>query len=117
MTDQQFQRSLEVSRQEQSFLKLITTLNTSSILLIVAFLEKLFKNPEYKYFIIISLICFVVSILSSLIIYIKIILSVDKDSELDIEPGCMSFILFIFLLGGFFIGIVSLVIFAIINLY
>ncbi len=56
---------LEGVKQLHDSLKHLTTLSTGSIVLTVAFLEKLFSNPEWKGIIIISILAFVGSLFCS----------------------------------------------------
>jgi len=48
-------------------LKHLTTLNTGSIVIVAALLEKLFKNPEWKNLVAVSFTCFVLSIVTAFI--------------------------------------------------
>jgi hypothetical protein len=96
--------------------KHLTTLSTGSILLMAAFLEKLFKNPNWSFLVSITFVCFILAIISSLAGMItysaKVIASHDEDTDLS-KP-----LLIISVFGGFgcfLIGVTSLVIFALKN--
>jgi len=119
MNGQISQRKLESLKQEQSFLRHLTTLNTGSILLLVTFLDKLFKYPEWQSLIGVSLISFAISICGCLIIHLLSILMIAKTTNKKSSyAGCFFEGLLVLLsFGGFFIGLVSMVIFAMKNLY
>ena len=51
------------------YLKHLTTLSTGSIVLLVAFLEKIFLQPRWKFLVIISISAFAVSVLASVIVH------------------------------------------------
>jgi hypothetical protein len=98
------------------YLKHISSLSTGSILLIVAFLEKLFVNPEWKVCIGISLISFVITIIATLVAQAFVVEYIDyKMASLKIR-GCAGFSI-LCMWGFFLIGLISLVAFALKNLY
>ena len=110
---------IEMYKIEIDYLKNLNSLCTGSILIIIAFLEKLFMQPQWKILIAISLCCFVFSILSSLIAKIFVMDNVterksqndlDKVQDMAIGGIYVSFSLFFF-------GISSLVLFGLINLF
>ncbi|MBK8464569.1 MAG: hypothetical protein IPL32_01945 [Chloracidobacterium sp.] len=102
----------------QDYLKHMTTLSAGSIVIIATFLEKIIQNPTEKWLVIISLGAFLLSILSSMIVYtIAIVddpLSGD-DMSLSTALGVIASLSLTCI--GFFVGILSLAIFAIVNLY
>jgi|SRR5712691_10655838 len=51
------------------YLKHLTTLSTGSIVLLVAFLEKIFLQPKLKFLVVISILAFAVSVLASVIVH------------------------------------------------
>ncbi len=118
MEEQQFQRELASYQQEQDFLKHLTTLNTGSILLLVTFLEKLFNKPEWQELIGVAFLSFGVSIVGCLTIHFWSIIDVEDGSEIEITKICVFFrrVLAILAFGGFLIGLISLIVFALKNL-
>ncbi|MDQ3847399.1 MAG: hypothetical protein M3261_00410, partial [Thermoproteota archaeon] len=52
--------------------KHLTTINTGSILLLVAFIEKLFTNPRWKVLITVAFISFIISTVCSIFMMIMI---------------------------------------------
>jgi hypothetical protein len=99
------------------YLKHITTLSTGSILLIMGFVEKLFKSPEYKYLVGISLSFFLLTILGSLIVYTLSLARVEGDAKrggkLELMEGYSGLLMFV----SFFIGLISISAFFFINYY
>ena len=56
----------EIQRMEFDYFKHLTTLSAGSILILVAFLEKVFSNPIGKAWVVVSVCCFVLCLISSL---------------------------------------------------
>ncbi len=97
--------------------KHITTLSTGAILILVAFLEKFFKTPEWKGLIAASFIGFILATISSVIAMIMIgssVLKSGKAGGAETKIGGLSILLSI---GSFMAGIIILVIFALKNFY
>ena len=109
---------IEIYKIEFEYLKHLTTISTGSILLIVAFLEKLFKHPESKYLIAISLCCFLGSIsfcaFSQLTIIEKASEKINSTLIKTVQHWTIG--LMLIALCMYVIGIICLVIFGIINL-
>lgn len=99
--------------------KHLITLNTGSIVILVTLLEKLFTNPEWKLAIAISLCSFVISIFGCLGMLIVITMDVASSGEFGNNKKEYFFASSATLTawGGFLIGIISIVIFAIKNIY
>lgn len=119
MEEQKFQRALASYNQEQDFLKHLTTLSTGSIILMVTFLEKLFANPEWRFLVGISLIAFTLSIVGSLSLHFQSFLDLESDPTKPLSRGQGFFVWVSFLaaIGGFLVGLVTLVTFAFKNFY
>ena len=101
---------------EHDFLKHLATLSSGSILLMVAFLEKLFKQPTWRFLICASLVSFTCSIVGSIFIQIMVILQFHGGFQKG--EGDWPFRIFsVMAFGGFLLGIISLVVFALRNLY
>lgn len=110
---------IEVYKIEFEYLKHLTTISTGSILLMVAFLEKLFIHPESKYMIAISFCCFLGSIsfcsFSQLTIIEKASERVNFELIKSVQDFTTGFLLIALLL--YVIGIIFLVIFGLKNLF
>ena len=119
VTDEKLQRDLLSYQQEQGFLKHLTTLNTGSILLIVTFLDKLFKNPEWTLFIGIALVAFIISILGCVTAHLASVLDVDTQYTKENNKGVLvlQWITLLMSFGGFVLGLIFLSIFTLKNLY
>jgi len=57
----------ELFRQIYDYFKHMTTLNTGSLLIIIALLEGVFKEPEGIFAVVISICCFTISLVGALI--------------------------------------------------
>ena len=57
---------LESLKHQYDYFKNMTTLNTGAFILVVAFIERAFKNPIWREVILVSLACFSVSLFFSL---------------------------------------------------
>jgi len=101
------------------YLKYLTTLSTGSIILQIAFLEKVFPHPKWKALLVASLLFFTLSIIASIVLYTTIVVPglVDRTSfsgffrDLTIRLWTLSVTW-----AGFLLGILALVIFALRNL-
>ncbi len=111
------QAELEYNKAYIEYLKHLTTLSTGSIVLMTAFLEKLFAKPLWKPAVVVSLVGFMISVLSSATTYTLIVeYEFDEDSEEQPMWSLLLGVLSIFLTWlGFLVGIISLSIFAIRN--
>lgn len=110
---------LEVYKIEFEYLKHLTTISTGSVLLIVAFLEKLFKHPESKYLIAISLCCFIGSISFCAFSQLTIIEKASEKININIIKTVQNWTIGLLLIALilYVIGIVSLVVFGLKNLF
>src|SRR5205823_5624815 len=102
-------------KQTFAYLRHLNTLSSGAIILQIGFLEKVFPHPKWKFLVAISLSSFVASIIASVISQ-TIILGRYSDEEWGGESrvGCTA------LYGvwlGFILGLVSIVIFAMRNLF
>ncbi len=96
--------------------KHLTTLSTGSILLLVTFLEKLFARPIWKGLVIASFCLFLVTILASFVV-MNVMVGFIREINIEKRDEKLGFILIIITLTSFLFGIVTLVIFAVRNLY
>jgi hypothetical protein len=100
------------------YLKHITTLATGSIVLIATFLEKLFATLLWKAVIVVSLIGFMVSVLSATISYtlsIAFRFPGEWDDNVPEWSRTIGGVSVLFTWVGFLVGILSLAVFAIRN--
>lgn len=98
-------------------MKHLTTLNTGSILLLVTFLEKLFNNPRWRALIAVSLISFVISILCSVSSMFQSANHIKYSGKFRRLETRIKNVVYYSSLITFLVGIVSLVMFALRNLY
>jgi hypothetical protein len=97
--------------------KHLTTLSTGSVLLLATFLEKFFKEPEWKALIAVTFLGFIASIVSAFVTMLALSDSVFNQ-EVKTETGSrIGAAGFCFSLITFIIGIVSLVAFVLKNFY
>ncbi|CAN5170235.1 hypothetical protein BH23BAC1_BH23BAC1_23080 [soil metagenome] len=92
--------------------KHLTTLSTGSILILVAFLENLFVNPQYKFLIAISLLCFIINTVGAarmMFFQAHAVMSLKESTD---KMGKVSFMVTV---SSFLIGITSFVVFALLN--
>lgn len=103
--------NVEESKSNIDYLKHITALSTGSIVLLAAFLEKNFPNPQWKYLVVWAYVGFIVCVIASAISHLFIIARFSvKDSYL-ITP----YILLVAILG-FLTGTLMLTVFAVKNI-
>lgn len=112
--DQRFQRDLQSYAQEQDFCKHLATLDTGSIVLLATFLEKLSARPDGKFLVALSLVAFACSIVGTIFVQFASFVDVSHEGWFDSPRFIWSYY---FALGGFLIGIVSLMVFALVNLW
>jgi hypothetical protein len=96
--------------------KHLTTLSTGSIILVVTFLEKLFKNPVWKGLVIASLVCLFLSIFGSFTV-MNILASQIREMEADERYEKRHVTIIVTALVLFLLGIICLIIFASKNLF
>jgi hypothetical protein len=106
-------RILESLKHDYDAYKHLTTLSTGSILIRTTFLDKIFKNPEWKCLIIFCLIFFVLSIIGCVASLFGI--SASMNSRVKISKIVSNIFMYMALVG-FLLGLISLVVFSIINL-
>ncbi len=102
------------------YLKHLTTLSTGSIVLLAAFLERLFVQPRWRPSVVIALCGFMVSVVASVVAYTYVIYKFpvsDSDSDDTTISGQTWWGVSILATWiGFLVGVVSLVVFAVKNL-
>jgi hypothetical protein len=96
------------------YVKYLTTLSTGAILLQVAFLEKVFSHPRWKVLIALSLSSFTLTVIASVACYTMGLAKTRgrmgyRDAPLYCALGLALF--------GFLIGVASLTVFALKNLF
>ncbi len=110
---------IEIYKLEFEYLKHLTTISTGSILLLVAFMDKIFTQPEWKTSIAISLVSFLLSIILCAISQATIIEKASEKDDLKWRNKIQNFTvgLFLFALLSYVVGVVSLVVFGLKNIY
>lgn len=96
--------------------KHLTTLSTGSILLLVTFLEKLFTRPLWKGLVIAAFCMFFLAILASFSV-MNMVVSFIREGETGQRDERQSLALIRVALFSFLLGVVSLIIFAVKNLF
>ncbi|HEX8473001.1 MAG TPA: hypothetical protein VF666_03130 [Pyrinomonadaceae bacterium] len=96
--------------------KHLTTLSTGSILIMVAFIEKLFTNPTLKGLVALSFGLFVLSIITSSMAMIGIGAAIRQRFSIDTFDRVYNYGTVMLSFTCFFIGIVILIVFAMVNL-
>lgn len=96
--------------------KHLTTLSTGSILLLVTFLEKLFTKPIWKELVIASFCLFLITILASLFV-MNVAASFVREMKIEKQDEKTGHIVVGLALTSFLLGIITLIIFAVKNLY
>lgn len=99
------------------YLKHIASLCTGSILLITASLEKLFVDPEWKWLIAISLISFFLCVVATLAAQAGVIETIDKDETIGEWAYPLIGISLLIVCVTFLGGLLSVLIFALKNLF
>ena len=109
---------IEIYRLEFEYLKHLTTICTGSILLVIAFLEKLFSKPEWKCAVAIALVCFLGSIILSSVAQALIIEKVSERKSISHRKSIQNWTiaLLIFALISYVAGIICLAAFGLKNL-
>ena len=98
------------------YLKHFTTLSTGSILLLATFLEKIIKMPKSTVLITVAIICFLLSILGAMTSYtISLVQSHRINEGIKNWESVLAGYGILLTWIGFFIGIVSVGIFIIMN--
>jgi len=110
---------IEIYKLEFEYLKHLTTMSTGAILLLVAFLDKIFTRPEYKIAIAISLVCFLLAIILCAISQASIIEKASEKTNIEHRNKVQNLTVILFLLAllSFVIGVISLVAFGLKNLF
>ena len=105
---------LEEVKLLHDYLKHLTTLSTGSILLVTAFLEKLFPHPEWKFLVIVALLGFTAVIVLALLLQFFVLVEMDPDTPHFQKTAQICFFV---LAGSFVLGISSIVVFAFKNFF
>jgi hypothetical protein len=107
--------------QESAFLaeyiRHINQLSTGSILLITIFLEKLFLQPKWKVLVGVSLVAFLVSVIGGVFVYSVTAFYVDKEFDGGRRVAMLAVGCTVALWAGFLVGVISIAIFALRNLF
>lgn len=98
----------------------INTLSTGSIVILVTFIEKVFTKPCGKWLVAVSLISFLISVIGG--VSIKTDVTLDTYLEFDMSLPSkrhenIEFYSWLMFMIGFLLGLISLAIFGVINLF
>jgi len=112
---------LEKQKLASDYLKHLTTLSTGSIILLAAFLEKLFAQPLWRPLIVLSFLGFILSVIASVaafsvVLYIFPASEIEAKAEMSESHKTMWALSLLGTWIGFLIGIISFTIFVIRNL-
>jgi hypothetical protein len=114
---QAHERDLLSHSQEQDLYKHLATLSTGSIVLIVALLEKIFRQPTWRPLVGVALVSFMVSTVAALGMQLLSVLRVDADAKRSkrlVHP-VLKIPVLLAGFGGFLAGVGALVAFALAN--
>ena len=109
-----YQEKLEGRKLFYDSLKHLTTLNTGSVLILAAFLERFFNRPEWKFLVGVSFVGFAVSILSSVVGMTIVAMALTSRSTSYASIGKVSIPT---AWGSFFLAIASLIVFVLKNFF
>lgn len=112
--ERQFEEGLKL---HYDIYKHLTTLSTGSILIIVALLEKVFVHPKWKAFVVSAFCLFLLTILGSLVTMIICAHGVRVGEKSHQETRAFGQNVILLCLLSFVLGVLSLVVFSIKNLY
>ena len=107
---------LEQRKAWSEYIKHLTTLSTGSLILLAAFLEKLFPQPMWKGLVVVALCGFTISIIASVIGYSLLVINFPGVAKPADSDGNIWATAIIVALSCFILSIVSLGAFAIKNL-
>jgi hypothetical protein len=112
------ERSVQVEREKSivDYLRHLTTLSTGSLVLLSGFMERLFTNPQQKFLVVVSVIGFMISVLSCVVALTLLTFTMGLTKEDTKKSIGVSFdIATVGAWAGFLAGIISLTIFALVN--
>lgn len=95
--------------------KHITTLSTGTLLILITFVEKLFQNPTWKFLVSISFVSLILVIILSLVLMFFVTDGIGELEELHEQETKTNRWIFISAIVFFMIGMLSFVIFALVN--
>jgi len=109
---------IEIYKIEFDYLKHLTTICTGSILLIIAFLEKLFTSPQWKPLIAFALVAFLIAIALCAFSMLTILDKVSEKKSKKTRDSAESLTIGLLLIALIFyvLGIMSLVAFGVKNI-
>ena len=109
---------LEFHKAFYDYLKHLSTISTGSIVLLAAFLEKIFAQPRWKPLIAVSVAGFLVTVVASVVTYSVMVLSFPRPG-IETKKWEKDLVIFAILFTwlGFFSGVISLAVFIVKNLF
>ena len=107
------QQQYEHANLTSSYLKHVTGLSAGAIVLQIGFVEKLIPYPKIRLLLAVSLISFTVAIVSSTAVQWYLLESVRSEGKDVLWPGVLAVLMGL----CFILGLVTAVVFALINLF
>jgi hypothetical protein len=109
---------LEFHKAFYDYLKHLSTISTGSILLLAAFLEKIFAQPRWKPLVGVSVAGFLITVIAAVITYSLMVLNFPRPGIKSQKwEGNVVFFAVLLTWVGFISGVVSLAIFILRNLF
>jgi hypothetical protein len=108
---------LESLKHDYDTYKHLTTLSTGAIVILSTFLEKVIEHPEWKRAVVVSIVCFFISVGFSVASMFRLSASIRSGMDPNDDPTTWDNVITGCALGGFAVGLVALVLFATRNLW
>jgi hypothetical protein len=117
-TEAQEKAYLEAQKLIFDTFKHLTTISTGAVLLLLAFLERLFKNPEWQALVAVAFTGFILTTIASIILMVMIATDIRSyGTEFSNKQEAVMMISLVLTILSFSVGIASLVVFALKNFY
>ncbi len=110
------ERHLEARKLIHDYLKHLATLSTGSILLIVTFLEKISAQPRWTWLVAVAIVSMASSVIATLVAQAGNLDSLTETEEPD-ELSNFTFFSMLVCWCGFGLGIISVVVFGVANIF
>jgi hypothetical protein len=108
--------TVEFIKLATGFMDHLTTLDTGSILMMATFIEKLFRNPRWKFLVMLSFVAFTSSIVGAVLVNFMLIMSESKTGPVGGPEEAIAIVGGLVALLGFLLGVLCLSLFGIRNL-
>ena len=117
MAEEKQNQELEGNKLDHDTYKHLTTLSTGAILLLATFLEKFFQQPEWKFLIGIAFVSLIISTVASVAAMFLISHDVSSGENSLLGGLVVSSITILLSCGGFLLGLITFVMFALKNFF